>query len=276
MNILRTSSRSMLRDLWSYTSIVTEWGPIFWALLTEPKHPIRKVPKKVFFIRHPHTLDEDDGIYRGDHAEITDKGWAEAALVASRVADLGITHIITSTLPRSRKLADMIAQRCQVAAQPDSVVKVIPSDLFVECKKPSELVNLPRQTPYAKGVMHRIRRLFNWHYRYSDEENRWRLEFRIWRAFRMLSELEAECVAVVTHGKFLRGIWHYRYEDSLQGFYDKADRLLKHDHTGITIFALEPSYRGGSLQWNLVSWNDVAHTEVFIPQHILRDLASRP
>lgn len=272
----RTKSRGVLRDLWSYTSIITEWGPILIALFSEDNRPVKKIPKKVFFIRHPHTGDEEDKIYRGDHAEITQKGWEQAEMVANRIADIGgITHIVTSTLLRSRDLTSVIANRCNALALPESVVKVIQSDLFVECRKPSELVDLPRGAPHPTRVMRRIRRLFDRHYRYSDEENRWRLEFRVFRAFRMLAALDAECVVVVTHGKFLRALWHYQYEHSLRGFYIKADRLMRHDHTGITVFSLEPAHRSGSLQWNLVSWNDVAHTEAFVPSQVLRALAAR-
>ena len=276
MVTLWTRFLSVLRDWWTFTSIVTEWGPILATLITEDKRKIKKFPKTVFFIRHPHTNDEADGIYRGDHAEITPQGWEEAAIVARRIADMGVTHIVTSTLPRSRKLANIIVCECQVAAAPNTLPVVIESGLFVECKKPSELVNRSRKDPHALRVMERIRKYFDWFYRYSDEENRWRLEFRVWHAMRMLAELETDCVVVVTHGKFLRAIWHYVYEQSLDGFYRKADRLMRHDHTGITIIALKPSYRRGSLQWNLESWNDVAHTKAFIQSNVLRDLAARP
>ena len=257
-------------------SFVSEPLQALGLLMVHDRRPVDKKPKKIFLIRHPHTNEEDDGIYRGDHAEITEKGWDQARVVADRMAQIGITHIVTSTLPRSRKLAEVIASRCAIAAAPRSVPKVIPSDLFVECRKPSITLDKKRDDPGSVEVMHDLRRYFDFHYRHSDEENRWRLERRAWQALRMLAELDAECVAVVTHGKFLRVLIHFLYEGgTLHGFYGKADRLLKHDHTGITILSLEPSFRTRVVQWNIVSMNDIAHTEEFVSPEVYRVLAMR-
>lgn len=264
-------TRHAAREAWSF--VAEPWMGTA-HLLIEHREPLRKVPKKVFLIRHPHTNEEVDKIYRGDHAEITEKGWEEARVVANRLAEFGITHIVTSTLPRSQQLAEIIAVRCTVGKLPVEYPTITPSSLFVECRKPSFMTDRHRRDSESERVMRRIRKWFDLHYRHSDEENRWRLELRAWRALRLLADLDAECVVVVTHGKFLRILIHYLYEGgTLRRFYAKADRLLKLDHTGITKFSLEPSYRTGTVQWNIEYINDVAHTDEFVPQEVMSALA---
>ncbi|HEX2792452.1 MAG TPA: histidine phosphatase family protein [Candidatus Paceibacterota bacterium] len=269
----RTRFRITLRQL---LSIVTEpFASLreFKEIREEMRRPLKKVPKKVFLIRHPETNEAVDGIYRGDHAEITEKGMEQAQTVAGRLADLNVTHIITSTLPRSVRLAEIIAVRMSMGAKPNSLVKVLPNELFVECRKPSVMDLKPRDE--SEPAMRPIRGLFDWNYRHSDEENRWRLEVRVWRALRYLAELDAQCVVVVTHGKFLRVLYHYLYEEgTLNGFYRKADRLLKHAHTGITTFSLEEGYRNPALQWQVDGWNDIAHTSTM--SRVYADLALKP
>ena len=236
--------------------------------------PVRKIPKKVYLIRHPHTNDEDDGTYRGEFAEVTEKGREQSRVVAERIAEINADVIVTSTFPRSIHLANVLRERCQVGHGP---IEVIPTELFVECRKPGFMVNGSRKHPRTVRVMERHRKFFDWYYRHSDEENRWMLERRAHKAFRFLAELDKECVVVVTHGKFLRVLWHYLYEGgTLWGFYWMADRLLRHDNTGITVLELAPNYRTGKIQWNSVSWNDRGHTEAFVPPDILRALAGKP
>lgn len=269
--------RGRLREFATYGSIGTETFAAAWVWLTLPAPSRRKLPKRVLFIRHPHTNEVEDRIYRGVAAQITDKGREEADLVAGRMADMGgITHIITSTLPRSVALAERIALvigETHLQAPPP----IIPSDLFVEVMKPSALNNLHRDDPLHVRTMRRIYRFFDVNYRHSDEENRWRLELRAVRAFRFLEQFEGENVIVVTHGKFLRVLFHFIYErGSLLRFYAKADRILKHATTGITEFVLEPGYRRPGLQWNVESWNDIAHRSTVVPLSTLRKLERLP
>jgi broad specificity phosphatase PhoE len=186
-----------------------------------------------------------------------------------------ITHIVTSTLPRSRQLAELIAK--DVAKATLSLPAFITSDLFVEIKKPSEVVYVHRDDPKAVHIGKRTRALFDLDYRYSDEENRWRIALRLWKAVWFLAELDAECVVVVTHGKFLRALWHFLYKGGdFKRFYEEADRVLKHDHTAITILELEPSFRKKTLQWNLKSWNDVSHRELLVSHRLKMELSARP
>ncbi len=268
--------RSWLRNPLSYLSMLIEpfvmWRT--WSKIKR-KHGEKKM-KTILFVRHPHTDEEIDKVYRGDHAEITDLGWEQAKLVADRIAEMSsITHIVTSTLPRSRQLAELIAT--EVAQVTFSLPIYITSDLFVEVKKPSELVDVRRGDPEAVHIGKRIRTLFDFEYRHSDEENRWRLELRLWKAVWFLAELDAECVVVVTHGKFLRALWHFLYKGGrFKRFYQEADRVLKHDHTALTILELEPSFRKGTVQWNLKSWNDVSHRELLISSRLKSELLARP
>lgn len=276
---------SELLDAGSYFSILIEELIAVRAHLKLPSGPYTRIPKRVIFIRHPQTNEHDDRIYRADDAEITEKGWEEAYMVAHRIREMsetyldGITHIVTSTFSRSRKLAELIATELATTARsPNAVLPtIIPSDLFVEIRKPSVLKNIHRDDPEAVRIGKRIRRLFDLEYRHSDEENRWRIRFRVFNLLRFLEALDAPVVVVVTHGKLLRAIYHHLWEGNMRGFYRKADPLLKHGHTGITIFDLEPGFREenkAEMQWIVQTWNELAHTD--LPRDLIARLAHMP
>jgi len=266
--------RDAFRDTLTYVSILTEPFVATRAWLSVNRSKKVKHEKIVIFIRHPHTNEEHDGIFRGDHAEVTDKGKTEARLVAERIANLSlVTHIVTSTLPRSQQLAKTIA--LAVAQHGLSMPAFIPSDLFVEIKKPTEFLDVHRKHPEVVRISHRMRRLFDLDYRYSDEENRWRVELRLFHALRLLSELDARYVVVVTHGKFMRALWHFLYRGGrFRRFYQEADRVLELEHTGIVICRMRPSFRTGTIQWNLSSWNDVGHRQGFNIQDLIEQLSN--
>src|SRR5438105_3470407 len=112
MHTLWTTFRSTLRDLATFASIWTEPFVMLREVARIDSRHGPKVKKRVFLIRHPHTDEAVDKIYRGDDAQITQKGWEQADLVASRIAEISaVTHIVTSTLPRSTQLAELIAKK---------------------------------------------------------------------------------------------------------------------------------------------------------------------
>lgn len=293
-NFSETGFCSWALDIASFVSILTEPFVRDWTYLRIGYKEPEKIEKVVIWIRHPHTNEEIDRVYRAEDAEITPKGWEQAYMVAERIRELSdaqiepVTHIVTSTLTRSRQLADVIALEI---AKTRPLPVIIPSDLFVEVRKPSSFKFVHRDDPEVVRIGARMRRLFDWEYRYSDEENRWRLQLRVREALRLLASLDAKFVVVVTHGKFKRVVWHYIWEHSLRGFYRKADRLMRLGHTGIMITELKPAYRKETrqradaaagknvakklpLQWTFVTWNDLAHTERTFQRETLYKLAN--
>lgn len=220
-----------------------------------------------YFIRHPHTNDEVDGIYRGEEASITEEGRQQAQNVAARIGDIHVDRVITSTIPRAVELAQLISAH--------GILPLTAKGLFKECRKPSVTVGKRRDHPESKRIMKTIRERFDDQYLHSDEENREMLERRVAAALEYLASLPQARIAVVTHGKFLRMIWHYLYEgETLEGFYRKADRRLEHDNVGVTVIALKPNYRNGKRDWTLVTWNDTAVLDVFLTSDLRRALES--
>lgn len=270
-----TTATETLADWATFTSILTEPFVMSWAWIREDRNRHTRIEKTVIFIRHPHTNDEDDGIYRGDHAQITQKGLEEAAIIAERIASASlVTHIVTSTLERSRQLAQIIA--LAVSRTGIMMPAFIPSDLFVEIRKPSELVDVHRKDPETVRISARHRRYFDLEYRYSDEENRWRVERRLFRSLKFLAELDAKYVVVVSHGKFLRALWHYIYcGGRFRRFYAEADLVLDLEHTGLVIIKMKKSFRHGTPRWMLSTWNDVAHQDRPNIEDLLRQLDAK-
>jgi len=68
---------------------------------------------QVYLVRHGETLWNAERRIQGQSdSPLTDKGETQARQVAERVKALGITHIITSDLGRTRRTAEIIADIC--------------------------------------------------------------------------------------------------------------------------------------------------------------------
>lgn len=223
------------------------------------------------FTRHPQTEDELDRVYRGEAAELTDRGRQEMEKVVERLVEAHPQLIVTSSYPRSRRLGQSLA------AAMGSITPIAPTELLVEVKKPSITLNRHRDDPEVEAVMDVVRdpTFFNRYRRYADEENRRDLEKRITALLDFLllhaREVNATTVAVISHGKFLRAVKHFiEHEGSLRDFYI-VERHVKHHNTGISTFTYGKTYRGFE-GWELETWNSTSHLEPPSIHSLLRQI----
>ncbi len=227
-----------------------------------------------YFTRHPQTGDEVDRIYRGEAAELTPEGEVQMAKVIERLVNIHPHLIVTSSYPRAIRLGQALA------AAMGGIVPIVSTQLLAEVRKPSVTLSRNRDTDQlALEAMERVRNpdFFNQYRRFSDEENRNDLEKRFRSALNYLlaaaAQTHATTVAVMTHGKTLRGLKHIiEHEGTLRDFY-VTERHLKHDNTGITHFRHGHMYRGG-IGWELVTWNSTAHLDPPSFQEILKRVAT--
>lgn len=223
--------------------------------------------KRVYFLRHPQTDENESGVYLGPDAKVTEVGERQIDIVVERAMELNPGTIVSSNYERAIRLATQIHKRLELV----SVVRA--SRLFNEVRKPSSLIGLSRSDSQSKEIMAEIRSRFDEDHAHSDEETRSMLEARIKEALQFLEQLPEQTILVTTHCKFLFALFHYVYTGgSLKGYYESADRVLRHDNTGITTFTFEPDYRTGQPHWHCVSWNDVSHKDSFIPLDLRRQL----
>jgi len=205
--------------------------------------------KHVYFVRHGESDSNKDGIIRGEHAALTDRGKEEADVVATRLKRIGVTALISS--PYSRTIA---------TAQPASGLLQLPiaeSDLFVEWRRPSVMVGQSWRSQEFKALQDSVIEGYAQDdgFRHSDEENFTDFKKRAEQALEFLVSHPSERIAVISHGIFIRALLGVMlFGGSFSGI--QFQRLFYHtrvNNTGITYCRYEEGI------WRLISWNDSAH-----------------
>jgi broad specificity phosphatase PhoE len=208
--------------------------------------------KKIYFVRHGESEGNAGPIRQTASTSLTEKGRSQAAYVAERCAKLPIEVVISSTMTRAKETAEIILTK---------VSKPIEySDLFVERRRPSEVLGKPKDNPEAEQAETEIKKHFHepgW--RFSDEENFEDLKERASKALEYLSQRPEENILVVTHGYFMRIVMAYMlFGKTLTGEECvKCIRKFHMENTGITV--LEHDKANEKTPWWLWIWNDHAH-----------------
>lgn len=231
--------------------------------------------RRIDLVRHPDKEGDAAGIYLGNNAQITEKGWREADVIVERLAGLPHEHIMSSEIGRARELAQLYAKRLKYK-------HATSTPLLNEIDKPQFLAGLKRTDPIHVGVMQIIRASFESGKipELTDElqqmiserlslnlprviqvKSRRELEDDMRALFTLFSGLSRTSVLCVSHAKMIAAIvhWVYKNEKTLTGFYEEADRALKIDTTGITTLTLEPDRRTGEIRWHILRINDTEH-----------------
>lgn len=205
-------------------------------------------------VRHPHKEGEDEGVYLGDDARITEKGRAQAEILLKRIEKFKPDGVVSSAIPRAMELAELFGHRL------DRPVLVDP--IFNEIDKPSFLVGLSRTDDLYGSVLKEIRELF-------DEDRvpkgvnvktRSELEEETRRAFATVEAYPMDTIVLVCHAKRIASYVHWVYRnETLEGFYKEADRHLVLSTTGLTILSRKPDRRTGEQRWHIETVNDFSH-----------------
>ncbi len=157
----------------------------------------------------------------------------------------------------------------------DFILRKVPkpieySDLFVERRRPSEVLGKPKDNPIACRAEEEIKANFskpNW--RFSDEENFDDLKNRAFAVLDHLAQRPEDTILVVTHGFILRIIIAcVLFGNDLKG--EECERCIRSFHmenTGITVLGYDiddeavPGFgdKDKNAPWWLWVWNDHAH-----------------
>jgi broad specificity phosphatase PhoE len=183
---------------------------------------------------------------------LSEKGRNQASLLAKRCANLPIEVIVSSTMNRARETSSIILERIEK--------KVEYSDLFIERRRPSEVLGIPKDAPTALLAEQETRNNFSksgW--RFSDEENFDDLRERAFKALSYLKNRSEDNILVVTHGYFLRVIVAcVVFGENITA--KECERFIgafQMENTGITLIGYDHYNEDGP--WRLVVWNDHAH-----------------
>lgn len=207
--------------------------------------------KKVYFVRHGESEGNVGPIRQTNTTSLTEKGRSQSAFLAERCAKLPIETILCSTMNRAKETASVIL---------DKTSKPIEySDLFVERRRPTEVLGKPKNDPMALDAEKEITKHFpepDW--RFSDEENFEDLKRRALAALDYLSKKPEENILVITHGFFLRILMGcVVFGDKLKG--EECVQFIRTfdmENTGITVLYHDADRNA---PWWLWIWNDHAH-----------------
>jgi len=201
---------------------------------------------KLYLVRHGNTDSLDNRIYQSLNTPLNDQGIKQAKALAKRLKDENFDLIISSSLTRAKQTAEIIGKEFEE------------SDLFVERKRPSEIVGKSKNDPEVKAIRNKIEESYitDQTWRYSNEENFEDLKLRGERALEFLLAKNKEKILVITHEAFIGVLFGLMMnKDQYDGkMFMKLDNFLWMKNTGISIFN-----HGEKKDWGIEGWNDRSH-----------------
>lgn len=208
--------------------------------------------KRVYFVRHGESESNVSRVLKGADSALTDRGRQQSQFLAKRFENIDVDIVIASTYLRTQQTAEIFAKTLQK--------KVINSDLFVECRHPSEEIGLHENTEQRKAInAARFKNIGVPGWRYSDEENFEDLKARAIEALKYLSNQPEENIVVITHGAILRTILSvmlHGNEVTAEEFSNIFHSFIT-SNTGITLVLWNTAHTPP--RWQLLTWNDHAH-----------------
>ncbi len=205
--------------------------------------------KKIYLVRHGETTANADDLIQDANNELSDKGKAQAAVVAERLQHLTFTNLLVSDYVRARETADILLTL--VDHEP------IYTPLVREIRRPSELVGAPRHGEAfyafdAQAAAHASDAA--WHF--SDEENYYDIVQRVQDLLAYVETLEGDTV-IITHGRFIIFVMMYviMMGKLTPEVWSANLNPFTHENTGITVL----TYKESKQHWALTTYNDHAH-----------------
>ncbi|MEK7598962.1 MAG: histidine phosphatase family protein [Patescibacteria group bacterium] len=208
--------------------------------------------KKIYFIRHGESEDNEKAVLQGHDSSLTDNGRKQSLFVAEKLAKSLIDVVISSPIKRAKETADIIVKKINRPLET--------SDLLMERRRPKEQIGKSLNDPEILRIEGIIKNNFHIeNFRFSDEENFEDLKNRAARALVFLQARPEQNILAVTHGFFMAVIMAYLiFGDKLTGHECRQFTQKFHmENTGITVLNLERKESG--LSWKLSVWNDQAH-----------------
>lgn len=222
--------------------------PKVFSCILKRMRTVRTKPVNVYLVRHGETTLNIGRVHQASDTKLSERGIAQAKVVAKRFSHIPVDVIVSSTLKRARQTAEIIAGKIQ------KPVKY--STLFVERKRPQELEGKHAEDPQAVRVKKLIQDRYHDHaWRYADEENFSDIKHRALKAMQYLEKIDKENVLVVSHSAFVRAIVSaMAFGPELKSAEEQTlQHFMRLNNTGISVCKYENE------KWELLVWNDRAH-----------------
>ena len=201
--------------------------------------------KKIYFVRHGECECNTKPIRQVTDSPLTEKGREQAKQVAERLSRLDFDALVSSTYPRAKQTAEIIAQ-----------VKdreIIETDLLIERVLPNELVGQPTALESTKESHKKDMEAFVNGEKYKEGESFEEITSRAREALDFIDKIEGDTVVAVTHANFLRiiaSVVLLRESNNPKTAFNML-HFLSISNTGITY--IEKNDWG---DWKLHVWND--------------------
>jgi len=200
---------------------------------------------KIYFVRHGSTDSLEKKVSQPDNEPLNENGKRQAKELGKRFLNTELDLVISSPHTRALETAKEIKD------------EVVANKLFVEVKKPKEVVGKSKEEDEVKNILKKIGEMYlidpTWHY--SDEENFEDLKKRGIEALEFLKSQNKESVLVVSHANFIAllvGLMLFG-SDYPVGVSLRLKNFLRLSATGVSICTFEEN------KWQLQCWNDTSH-----------------
>ncbi len=205
--------------------------------------------KHIYFVRHGESEANASRTYRGKDTPLTEAGRAQAAIVAERVAKLGIEALVTSDFIRAKDTAAIIGEKAGVTPEEHPI--------FGEWIEPEHLLGKSYDHPDAKAIREAIHESDDPEFRHSTEESFAEMKRRAVQCYAFLEQHSAKHICVIAHLGFLRVLIGVALLDVSFGKaqYSQMFRHLEGANTGVTYVRFDDEKK----RWKLVTWNDLSH-----------------
>lgn len=203
---------------------------------------------KIYFVRHGEGEHNAKRLYSASHFSLTDKGKKQAEVIGSRVSNLPIEIIVSSSYTRTVQTSEIINKYINK--------EILLTDLAIEIVRPKEIAGKEQDNPEIVKIKKQMDENFNnpkWHY--SDEENFYDLKKRAEQFIEYLAGFKQKHILVVTHVHFIRMVVLVMlFGNNLTAeMFLQAMKSLEMETSGLTICQKDDH------SWKLITWNDHAH-----------------
>lgn len=208
--------------------------------------------RRYYLVRHGQTLLNADHIKQGADGALSEKGRAQALLVAKSLKPLRIRTILASPYPRAMETAQILAKEMHA--------RVRSTPLLRERRNPTAVIGLHTDDPLVVHATDSID--LSYHddtFRYADEENFSDLKKRARTCLRYLVRHGASRTCVVTHHAFLKMLLAYMLygRDLHEPTFVTLSFLNTADNGGVSIAEYSPWKRFSKTHgWSVLSYNE--------------------
>lgn len=230
--------------------------------------------KKIYLVRHGQGEHNLKKLFTTPNFNLTDKGKKQAEILARRLSNFPIEIILSSPYIADKpRLTTSLQSGYKRTVQTSEIInqklkkEIVYTPLLEEIKRPSEIAGKSWTDPKVLEIWQEVSQNFNrkkWHF--SDEENFYDFQKRIWEFLVYLEKFEQSHILLVTHINVIYMIVLTMMFDVrlTSDIFRRGYDFLNLDTSGLTICQKSEKETNTTglkrkTPWELITWNDISH-----------------